>query len=161
MCFLGQPQKLFSYLEDLKAAIQPKLIRTTSLNQPSCVQISREITLSNFSNQKHLPFILIVDASHVNRMVMHILLSAKYPELMYAENQQVALDILDSKKIVIILMDIHLPGQNGLDLSKQIKESQKYANHIIMFAVSSDTSCLKKPIYSKFGIDNALAKPLT
>jgi signal transduction histidine kinase len=67
--------------------------------------------------------ILYVEDNSANRNLMQTYFD-KWPEkvnLQMAETAEVALEILSEKQFDLILMDIHLPGQSGKDLTQKLR----------------------------------------
>lgn len=66
---------------------------------------------------------MVVEDNEKNRKLMRVVLKAKGYNIIEAATGEEALNILKSQKPDIILMDIQLPGIDGLTLIKQIKAS--------------------------------------
>jgi CheY-like chemotaxis protein len=66
--------------------------------------------------------VLIVEDNEKNRKLMRVILKAKGYTVIEAATGEEALGILKTQKPDIILMDIQLPGIDGITLVKQIKE---------------------------------------
>jgi DNA-binding NarL/FixJ family response regulator len=78
--------------------------------------------------------ILIVDDHAIVRDGLRRILIGKYPEAVFAEAQTAreALDQASKGRWDVILLDISLPDQSGLDVLKQLKEFQPAAKVLIL-----------------------------
>lgn len=65
--------------------------------------------------------VLVVEDNEKNRKLMRVILKAKGYTVIEAATGEEALGILKAQKPDIILMDIQLPGIDGITLVKQIK----------------------------------------
>lgn len=66
--------------------------------------------------------ILLVEDNAVNRRLAEFLLRSNGYQVLAATTAQEAFDLLKAEKPDLILMDIQLPGMNGLDVTKRLKE---------------------------------------
>ena len=67
--------------------------------------------------------VMVVEDNEKNRKLMRVVLKAKGYNVIEATTGEEALNLLNNQKPDIILMDIQLPGIDGLTLIKQIKAS--------------------------------------
>lgn len=74
-----------------------------------------------------------------------------------AEEAAVFLNSADSADIVLILSDINMPGMNGLELLKMIKE--KYS-HLKVFMITAYDDEDKQQKAKLYGADMYLTKPI-
>ena len=65
--------------------------------------------------------VMVVEDNEKNRKLMRVVLKAKGYNIMEASTGEEALNLLKNQKPDIILMDIQLPGIDGITLIKQIK----------------------------------------
>jgi PAS domain S-box-containing protein len=72
----------------------------------------------NFLSGKN---ILITDDNELNRLIASIILKNYGAQTFEATNGKVALEIIQSEKIDVALMDIQMPGLNGYDATKAIR----------------------------------------
>src|SRR3990167_4839225 len=105
--------------------------------------------------------ILIVDDNAVNLKLVKILLATEgYQHIETATTAEEALKILDTFKPRLILMDIQLPGMDGIELTRTLKSDPKFKDVIILaitaYAMQGDKERIlaagcggykKKPIY--------------
>lgn len=103
--------------------------------------------------------ILIVDDEPDNFDVIEMLLSVQGYHLYYASNGQEALSVLDTVNPDLILLDVMMPGLNGIDVCKKIKADLqwKIVPVIMVTALSSKEDlalCLEA------GADDFISKPV-
>ena len=80
--------------------------------------------------------ILIVDDNATNLKLLRVLLSKEGYKIRTAESAEDALALLKVSRPHLILMDIQLPGMDGLDLTRQLKADPD-TRDIIILAVTS------------------------
>ncbi|OOP57508.1 MAG: two-component system response regulator [Candidatus Brocadia carolinensis] len=103
--------------------------------------------------------VMVVEDNEKNRKLVRVVLKAKGYNVIEATTGEEALNLLKNQKPNIILMDIQLPGIDGLTLIKQIK-ADSVTKEIPIIAVTAyamkgdeqkilDTGCeayMSKPI---------------
>ena len=80
--------------------------------------------------------ILLVEDNPVNRRLAQFLLRSQGYEVCEATTAQEAFDVLKTERPDLIVMDIQLPGMDGLEAAKKIKAQPATAN-IPVVAVTS------------------------
>ena len=103
--------------------------------------------------------ILIVDDNLINLKLAKILLSIEGYEIRTAMDAKEALNILETFKPKLILMDIQLPEIDGLELTRQLKADQRYKN-IIILALTAYAMKGDKEKALQAGCDGYIAKPI-
>ena len=81
--------------------------------------------------------LLIADDEMIERKVLHKTIQknlGKQCTVFQAENGREALEIFEEEKIQIVIMDIEMPGINGIDAMKEIREANSHTVFIIMSA---------------------------
>ncbi|XLM21440.1 response regulator [Chromobacterium piscinae] len=82
--------------------------------------------------------ILIVDDSTTLRQVVRMTLVGAGYEVLEAGNGKEALDILDGRKIHLIISDVNMPVLDGIELLKNIKQLPHYKfTPVIMLTTES------------------------
>jgi DNA-binding response OmpR family regulator len=71
--------------------------------------------------------LLVEDDSLLGRLIGGYFTHAGF-DFMWSTHADQMWEALEAKKVDLILMDINLPGINGLDLLKQLKQNDKYKN---------------------------------
>jgi signal transduction histidine kinase len=104
--------------------------------------------------------ILYVEDNSANRNLMQTYFD-KWPEkvnLQMAETAEVALEILSENQFDLILMDIHLPGQSGKDLTQMLRTHPKF-NKLPIIAITA--AAMKNDLLLASGLFNVyITKPL-
>jgi CheY-like chemotaxis protein len=103
--------------------------------------------------------ILIVDDSQDNRDLTQILLESEGFAVRVAEDAARALWILKTYRPQLILMDIQLPGIDGLELTRLLRKDPSLQDVIIValsaYAMASDTERARAA-----GCDGYITKPI-
>ena len=88
--------------------------------------------------EHHKKIILAVDDVSMNLKMIEAILSERY-DVRVAKSAEFARKVLSSEKIDLLLLDIELPGINGLDFLKELKNvpSMKDVPVIIVTSYSS------------------------
>ena len=84
--------------------------------------------------------ILVVDDEKINRQQMISVFSEEYI-ILEAENGFIALEILNSMKVDAVLLDLDMPGMNGLqflDVVSDDKELEKIPIIVVADSINED-----------------------
>jgi CheY-like chemotaxis protein len=89
--------------------------------------------------------ILIVDDTPANRKLLALLLGGRGYDLRSAGDAEEALEILKGWRPHLILMDVQLPGMDGLELTRRLKASAETRDiAVLVISASSDASDVQK-----------------
>lgn len=102
--------------------------------------------------------VLIVDDEEIERRSMHVILSDAFQdiEIKEARNGRTAVEIASTFKPDLVLMDIKMPGIDGLGAIEQIKKNLSTAKFIMVTAYDTFTYA-KQAI--KLGVKDYILKP--
>jgi DNA-binding response OmpR family regulator len=101
--------------------------------------------------------ILIVDDDQdITRILEHHLLDEGYT-VFKASNGPEALALLSGQKIDLVILDIMLPGIDGLEICRRIRETL----HLPIILLSARSSDLDKVLGLSIGADDYMVKPFT
>lgn len=103
--------------------------------------------------------ILIVDDSPVNLKLAKLILSIEGYDVHTAVDANDALQILTRLKPELILMDLQLPGMDGLELTRAIKADSQHKNVIIIAVTAYAMKGDDKKAYAS-GCDDYITKPI-
>ena len=103
--------------------------------------------------------ILVVDDNPANLKLTRVLLAAEGYEVRTAIDAEAALDILATFEPRMILMDLQLPGMDGLELTRKLKANPRHQQIIILaltaYAMKGDEA---KALAA--GCDGYITKPI-
>jgi two-component system cell cycle response regulator DivK len=103
--------------------------------------------------------VLCVEDNSVNMLLVSRIVEAEGHELLRAENGPAALDILAHTIPDIILLDINLPGIDGLELARRFKADARLAP-IPLIATTAQVLVGDRERCLEAGCDDYLPKPL-
>ena len=103
--------------------------------------------------------ILVVDDNPMSLKLLRILLDGKDYEVRTANTGEEALSVLESFHPRLILMDIQLPGMDGLELTRRLK-SNPATRDIVILAVTAYAMPGAEESARNAGCDGYVAKPI-
>jgi len=106
------------------------------------------------------PLILIVDDDPSSLMLATAALEADGFEVAGNESAEVARNAIAKRKPALILMDIGLPGMDGLDFTKELKSSARTAS-IPIVALTANNMPLYERAARAAGCEGFIAKPVS
>ncbi|MFT5002983.1 MAG: CheY-like chemotaxis protein, partial [Flavobacteriales bacterium] len=123
-------------------------------NQPNVNDI--EITARPLQKIQQLN-VLVVEDNAINRKLAKIILEHMGQIVTFAESGELALVITKAQQFDLILMDIHMPGINGIETSHKIRQ-----NNILtpIVALTADIFEVQKDDVNRFKFDDYLTKPI-
>ncbi|VXB51466.1 hypothetical protein FLAVO9AF_190002 [Flavobacterium sp. 9AF] len=89
----------------------------------------------NFSGKK----VLIVEDTIINAVLLQKILSKWEIQSEHVENGKIALEKIKNTSYDFILMDIHMPDMNGIEVTKQIKTTENLNKDTPVIALTADT----------------------
>jgi two-component system cell cycle response regulator len=103
--------------------------------------------------------VLVVDDIMSNVKLLEARLTAEYFEILTASSGREALDILERERIDVVLLDVMMPGVDGFEVCRHIKQEQNTA-HIPVIMVSALDQPADKVHGLEAGADDFLTKPV-
>ncbi|MFQ3209299.1 MAG: CheY-like chemotaxis protein, partial [Colwellia sp.] len=93
----------------------------------------------------------------INRKLAKIILEHMGQIVTFAESGELALVITKTQQFDLILMDIHMPGINGIETSHKIRQ-----NNILtpIVALTADIFEVQKDDVNRFKFDDSLTRPI-
>lgn len=104
---------------------------------------------------------LIVEDNLINQRLMQILLQGYNISVTTASNAVEAVQQYAKNKFDIIFMDIDMPEKNGIDATKEIKDSMNMNKLTPVIALTAMVMEGDKEMLIENGLDDYMAKPLT
>ncbi|MBF8982104.1 diguanylate cyclase [Lutibacter sp. B2] len=130
------------------------LTRMSELSQKeqNSIQNQRE----EYNNKACAENILVVDDDLVILKILNKGLKQKGYYVMTTSNSDEVSHVLENHKIDLILLDLMMPGKNGLEVLEQIRK--EYVNIPVIFMTASELTTDKIKAY-KLGVDDYITKP--
>jgi len=101
--------------------------------------------------------ILVVDDEEVIRNMLQEFLSKNGYEVRLAESAEVALDILKKESLMVMFLDLKLPGISGIELCKKIRKDNDVG---IIYAFTGYTDLFGLIDCRRAGFDDFFTKPV-
>jgi len=124
------------------------------ISTPSPVSTSEPLHLNGAAAASQ-PTILAVDDEPEVLSMLEDYLSTRGFEVLTATNTQQARSILSSKRIQLVLLDITMPGEDGLSLARYLREH--HGPPVIM--VTALDAVMDRIVGLEVGADDYMAKP--
>ena len=103
--------------------------------------------------------ILVVDDNPLNLKLARLLLDMESYEVRTAEHARAALAVLETFHPRLILMDIQLPGMDGLELTRRLRADPSL-DDVIILALTAYAMKADEQKALDAGCDGYIAKPL-
>jgi CheY-like chemotaxis protein len=102
--------------------------------------------------------LLIVEDDYSNRETLEEIFRILGYKVFSTKSGEEALDILKKKVINIMFFDIQLPGINGIELCKRVRETNRIA---VIYAMTGYSSLFQLDECREIGFDDYFLKPFT
>ncbi len=103
--------------------------------------------------------IVIVEDNPFNMELVHDILAIKGYDIYEAVDAEQGLEIIARVKPDLVLMDIHLPGMDGIEATRLIK-SQESTKNIPVVAVTANAMKGDREEIISQGFDDYISKPI-
>ncbi|MBR7620316.1 response regulator [Phenylobacterium sp. 20VBR1] len=106
--------------------------------------------------------VLVADDNPTNRLVIRTLLEQFGIETITVDSGTAAIEAWEGGTWSAILMDIHMPGMDGLDATREIRAREQAGGraHIPIIAVTASVLSHETDAYFAAGMDDFIAKPI-
>nr|NQU89900.1 response regulator [Bacteroidota bacterium] len=102
--------------------------------------------------------ILVVDDSYSVREAVGYTLKNEGFLVFSAEDGQDALKYLDSRKIDLVITDLHMPNLNGIELTRKVRKIDHYAR-VPIIILTTESQFVKKQEAKEAGATGWIVKP--
>src|SRR6056297_1774692 len=103
---------------------------------------------------------LVVDDNAANRILMQKMLERLGYSVQCAENGEHAVDLSDTWRFALILMDIQMPGLDGFETAMAIRAGS-FSRDAVILGITANLASQDAERFKVSGMQEMLAKPLT
>jgi CheY-like chemotaxis protein len=107
----------------------------------------------------NVPTILVVEDDPINRELMVELLTGYGYEVFEAKDGKSAIDIVRAQRPRVILMDLGLPGLDGIETTRRLKADPILRSIPIVIVTAHGQ--FKEPLARAAGCDGFITKPIS
>jgi PAS domain S-box-containing protein len=105
--------------------------------------------------------VLIVDDDSISRLGARLLLEQEGFRVSEAEGGMIALDMLSKQAFDAVLMDVHMPNMDGLEVTRRIRRADDPAvSQLLVIGLTASVLNGERERYLAAGMDSVLAKPI-
>ena len=157
---------------------------TSALGEGTCVTVTLSLPLINETEVEaeeaakdsppaqtpplHLPDnqdairVLLVDDNDVNRLVVTSMLAASYFDITTKNDGRSAVELALTSEFDVILMDIHMPGMDGIEALEQLRAQERAQQRAQTPVLAYTASVTKDEVrrYRELGFQGCVAKPV-
>lgn len=129
-----------------------------AVSKTAAVPMPKEI----FKEQRrHDLRILLAEDNEVNQVVMRRMLEKMGLEMDLAQNGDEALEKACKGNYDLIFMDVQMPGKDGIEATKEIRQSTKSLKKPLIVALTANAMTDDKDLCLKSGMNDYLSKPIS
>jgi PAS domain S-box-containing protein len=133
---------------------------TISLNKSSAGYVENNIKQARINMNTQDKIILVAEDNETNRLVILGFLKKLNFEYDLVKNGQEVIDVLEIGKYDVILMDVQMPGLNGIEATKIIRQNEEgTGKHIPIIAMTAHAMSGDKENLIACGMDDYISKP--
>lgn len=104
--------------------------------------------------------VLYVEDDPLNRRVVRDMLRVAGAEMAEAADAETGLRMIDENDYSVVLMDLRMPGMDGLAAIERIRARSDAKRHLPVVVITADTAADMRQRCLTSGADEVLAKPV-
>lgn len=105
--------------------------------------------------------ILVVDDNAINRTIASTILERLGAEVLTASSGAEALDLVPAALPDLILMDIQMPGMDGIEATRRLRGSGGAVARIPILALTANVLDHQRDAYMAAGMNGVISKPIS
>jgi CheY-like chemotaxis protein len=105
--------------------------------------------------------VLFVEDDPMNRLVVRDMLSVAGARMAEAPDAETGLRMIDEQDFDIILMDLRMPGMNGMTAIRHIRARGDHKANLPIIVVTADTAIHIRQDCISGGADDVILKPVS
>ncbi|AXT71203.1 hybrid sensor histidine kinase/response regulator [Vibrio sp. dhg] len=153
----GEFTEFYLYFPVVPNSPKAETFRVNSEHGSTTKDEAKSNVMKELKVGEHAPTVLIVDDKEVQRTLVQLYLKQLGVQCLQANNGATAIEMIQSHKVDLVLMDVQMPVMNGFDASQRIKA---ISPSVKVIALSGESGDLELAQISKL-MDGRLNKPTT
>jgi PAS domain S-box-containing protein len=105
--------------------------------------------------------VLVVEDNPTNRLITSLMLKSVGVEVSTAADGEQGVEAATTTPFDLILMDIHMPGIDGVEATRRIRASPTSARQIPIVALTANTAPSQRALYLEVGMNGVIPKPVS
>ena len=105
--------------------------------------------------------ILVADDNDINRRVVRKILERSGHQTMVVDDGLQAMDAMESTAFDLVLMDVNMPGMNGLEATRLYRIAMPATPRLPILALTADATAETERNCIQAGMDGCITKPIT
>lgn len=106
------------------------------------------------------PILIVDDHQTMRKSIAFILRDLGFNNLFYAEDGEMAWELMQDEQIGLLLLDWNMPRMTGIELLQKIRNSEEYSNlPVLMVTAEAHENLVLEAIYR--GVTGYIVKPFT
>ena len=127
----------------------------------SCCEDTETSNLNEFIGKSEKARILVTDDNEINRIVAEGLIQSLGYQVESSSSGADTLNRVKQTPYDLILMDIQMPGIDGLETTRQIRQEIPKAQQPVIVAMTADSRDEIEKVCKSSGMESVLQKPIT
>jgi CheY-like chemotaxis protein len=103
----------------------------------------------------------VVEDNPTNRLITSLMLKSVGVEVSTAADGEQGVEAATTTPFDLILMDIHMPGIDGVEATGRIRASPTSARQIPIVALTANTAPSQRALYLEVGMNGVIPKPVS
>jgi CheY-like chemotaxis protein len=104
--------------------------------------------------------ILVAEDNGINRDILQAALAARGHQLQFACDGNEALDLVQRHPFDLVLMDVQMPGLDGVEATRRIRQLDSPVRGIPVIALTANVLASEQERFLRAGMNECLAKPI-
>ena len=142
------------------STIQKALSNTINSSAP---ELSKPAINKEIHNGNHIPRLkaLVVDDNEINLRLAEIILTKNGLKVTTALSGDDSIELVKNNNYDLIFMDLHMPGIDGYETSRRIRDFETEDHHPVIIALTANAMPQEVEKIATCGMDDILIKPIS
>jgi two-component system sensor histidine kinase BarA len=140
--------------------IQKALANTINSTAPDLLKPASNKEIHNGSQIPQLKA-LVVDDNEINLRLAEIILTKNGVNVTTALSGEDSIELIKNNNYHLIFMDLHMPGLDGYETSRRLRELESNDHHSVIIALTANAMPQEVEKIATCGMDDILIKPIS